>query len=248
MIPSGTFYHGTSSHRLDSIRQKGFRLRDNWSKWLCARGVYFVLNRPLVALYYARRTALLDRSQYAHSEAVVIEVPIHIKDDRRVLNLTTDDGMQTFVLKYQDLQERMGTVQDPLLMKLNEKKISSIRDALGYTEEEKNDVIAGIINQSRAGASYLKWDCAVLTDLVAEHGFAAIMAAFQEGVPGAYDCFRHEYRDEFTQSYQGIRYRDSIILCITDLDWIERSYTVVDYSEFDSTYIEKVCSIKNDPK
>jgi hypothetical protein len=62
-----------------------------------------------------------------------------------------------------------------------------------------------------------KWDCAVITTIVDEKGYAVVMAAFQEGMTGAYDFFRHRYTDTYVPSYQGVRYMDSVVACITDV-------------------------------
>lgn len=240
-MASGAYYHGTSSYRLESIRTKGFRLREDWSKWLSAKGVYFVLNRPLVALYYAKRAVLQDKYRNIDSFPVVINVPVHITD-KNVLNLTTENGMHILYDKYAQMKKQYGTSKAFLTKK--DRRLKTIYNANGFSDSEKSDYIDDIINYNR---SYkLKWDCAIITDLVNEHDFCAVIAIFQEGLSGALDCFNHEYSEAETPSYQGIRYRDAIMVCVTDLDCIDDEFDIVEDHNFPSEYIEKVTSIAHD--
>lgn len=239
---SGEFYHGTSSIRLEHIRADGFKLNEDWSKWLSAKGVYFVLNRPLVALFYARQAALHDSGRYSPVEPVVIKVSINFYNETRILDLTSENGMHILFNKYYLVRSKFGSISD--FLSVNDKIIRAIWSNTQFSEKEKSDFILSLCRRLRRYSEF-KWDCAVITDLVNENGYAAIIAVFQEGLSGAFDCFEYKYHDESTPSYQGIRYRDAIVVCITDLDWIDKSFIEVNLDNYPKAYLNKVSNIEN---
>ncbi len=241
---SGDFYHGTSSHRLDQIRQEGFRLfQEDWGKWLCARGVYLVRNRPLVALFHAKWATKLDRSNNEESEPVVIRVTIRWHDEKRILNLTTEGGMQELFFKYSEVKKQYGSKEGFLIVE--DKIIKSIMEYIELSDEDKKNYVRSMFKGTRT-YEHFKWDCAVITSLVKERGYAAVIAVFQEGLSGAFDYFEHKYNEKNAISYQGIRYRDSIMVCITDLDWIGSEFTEIEFSSTHEGYLNKVSNIGKD--
>jgi len=243
---SGNYYHGTSTHRLESIRKNGFRLgeRDDWSKWLCARGVYFVLNRPSVALFFARRAVLTDRGQGIQSEPVVIEVSVNVCETTRMLDLTTEAGMKIFFGKYVTVRSQYGSL-DAFLSK-NDPCIRSVYSADSFSQVEKDDYVGGLM-VARRPYSHFNWDCAVLTQLVDECGYVGVLAVFQEGNPWCFDYFPEDvYEDETTPHFHGIRYRDAVNVCVTHLDLIRGDFTIVTFDDCPEEYIHKVSSTAND--
>lgn len=239
---SGSYYHGTSSRRLDEILKNGFRLREDWSKWLAVKGVYFVLNRPLVALYFARRAVLLDKEKGYNSDPVVIKVSIEIENER-MLNLTTEEGMRLFYKKYLYISEKYGSPKDYLT--LNDPSIRSIFEVHGFSDKEKNDYVNSKLKEVRS-YKHFRWDCAVITDLINENKYAIVVALFQEGLSGAFDRFNYKYEDEYIPSYQGIRYRDAIMVCVTDLNCIGKEFEKLEKYDYEQGYIDKVSCIEDD--
>jgi hypothetical protein len=91
-------YHGTSEAAYGSIKRNGFVLGDHcFLGWLNTTGVYCVCGRPLIAKRFAEREAQRDRSK-----PVVLEVPVRIPDSDRILNLTTDEGMNLLFESYEE--------------------------------------------------------------------------------------------------------------------------------------------------
>ena len=68
---SGPLYHGTSSHRLKGIIENGFVENTNTNKWLYAKGIYCVRERPLVAHYFANWAVSQDEDQQPGALPVV---------------------------------------------------------------------------------------------------------------------------------------------------------------------------------
>ena len=127
--------------------------------------------------------------------------------------------------------------------------MASIEELTFLSEDEKNEYKEDCKQQIRSYAEF-KWDCAVLTELVNEHNYAAIIALFQEGESGAHVHFGKKHEDKYCPSYQGIRYRDAIMVCVVDLEWIgdierELKDLVNNYSS--KAFAKKVADIRKDP-
>jgi hypothetical protein len=247
----GDYYHGTSSERLKEIKSEGFKLRGDWSKWLCAKGIYFVFNRPIVAYYYAKLATLIDFERKGiDSTPVVIKVPLNILDSHKILNLTTDSGMLEFYKKYSET--KMMYEGKSSFLDINDKFINDLRSKTfeDISSEEIEDYIESMTNKKRSYSQF-KWDCAVITELVNNRDYSAVLAVFQEGDSMAYDFYKHIYEDEHVPSYQGIRYRDAIIACVTDLSMIDSNpntyeIIVLDEKKFPVEFIKKGASVKKD--
>ena len=107
-----------------------------------------------------------------------------------------------------------------------------------------------MINRIRSYSQF-KWDCAVITDLVNKRNYSAVLAVFQEGESMAFDFYKHIYEDEHVSLYQGIRYRDAIMVCVTDLSMIDNdpnTYEIIklDENNFPGEFIKKGASVKKD--
>ena len=246
---SADYFHGTSTHRLQGIRVQGFKIneRDNWANWLCARGVYFVLNRPLVALYSANRAVLSDARRSIESQPIVLKACICLPDDKsRILDLTKEDGMLVLYGKYLEVKDKYGSIDE--FMNSNDgipKAILAVPSYPGINDRAKRDYISSITANLRK-YEHFKWDCAVITQLVNERNYAVVYAVFQEGVSAAYDHFAHIYKEPENPSYQGIRYRDAIIACVVDLNCIDPNIEEISVNTYPECFVSKVSNIAND--
>jgi hypothetical protein len=125
---SGDLYHGTSSGRWEEIRSHGFQLAEGWDKWLCARGVYCVYERPLVAYYFATWAAHLDNTQKRYPrDSTPVVLRVHTRDlgQHEVLDLTTDKGMAEFYHTYESFRRDYDEpadflAEEPEVVKPNE--------------------------------------------------------------------------------------------------------------------------------
>ena len=54
-------FHGMSepSHNSMLVNKEPFLIAENTDRWLLSKGLYFVVERPLLALRYARQAALI---------------------------------------------------------------------------------------------------------------------------------------------------------------------------------------------
>lgn len=240
------FYHGTTSSSLENIMRQGFILSNknpDWSKWLCAFGVYCVLNRPSIAYYFARQRTLIKRDGVPK----VIKIPVKMPHRDRILDLTTDEGHVELLKKYLEMKNLYGSVD--AFLEIHDDKFIEILNLPNFTMEEKNDYIQSVQDNLRSYRQF-KWDCAIITQLVRERNYAIIIAVFQEGDSIAFDVYNHKYEEPDNPSYQGIRFRDSLIACITDLKIIDGSpstYSEVDINQlqYPENFLSKVSSTRN---
>ncbi|MDP2916229.1 MAG: hypothetical protein Q8O91_12365 [Candidatus Aminicenantes bacterium] len=244
---SGPLYHGTSSPRLKGIIENGFVENTNTNKWLYAKGIYCVRDRPLVAHYFANWAVSLDEDQQPGALPVVIKIKLNEIARKRILDLTTDRGMAVFYNRYRlfksaydtwhDLYKEGFAIGTSAKNRLHNKIVSEYLDSI-----KKEKIKYGRFN----------WDCAVITLLTKENGYDLIVAAFQEGDSGAHDFFKYRYKNRYVPSYQGIRYLDGIIVCITNADVISSKIKWKDIislkkENYPDGFFEKFCSLKPHP-
>jgi len=208
MLENARLYHGTSLKRWESIRKNGFSLGEDFSSWLCAKGIYLVCNRPVIARHFAH-----VRAQKDDSPPVVLSVSVRSLGPAEVLDLTTDSGMMKFFREY--LHQKSILETDPRGFFA---KNASSSDGIGV-------FVKSIEDKQRKTLRPINWDCLVITWLVQEKKLAAVIAAVQEGNPFSFHFTSQILKYRRVKSYKGIRFRDHLQVCITRPDVIIKSKT-----------------------
>jgi len=178
----------------------------------------------------------------------VIKVPVNLPEKRRILDLTTDEGIIELLKKYLETKNLYGNQND--FLEINDDAIIEIKKLSGYSDTEKTGYIESLKSTIRPYLNF-KWDCAVITQLVREKNYSMIIAVFQEGESIAYDVYNHKYEEVDSPSYQGIRFKDSLIACITDLDIIDGNHSAYEEVDIESlsypvNFLTKTSSIEKD--
>lgn len=238
------FYHGTSSKAYESINTYGLMLTDiRFHNFLAPQGVYLVPNRPLIARRFAKQASRLD-----FSKPVVLKVKLNLNNSLNVLDLTTDAGMNRFYRAYLKAKSLYSIRRAPKLGKNTpdeyKEYIESIRDAnkqiLKRLEEADNSF--------KDDPRRFNWDAAAIRLIIDEDNIQIVIAAVQEGTTFNYSFSRREPEFSTVPHYSGIRCRDHIEACVTDLSIIdlkkikERPHAQ-DLNEFEEDFVAWITNI-----
>jgi len=216
-MPKYEFYHGTSRVRYKSIKEHGFMFATpNYRNWLAPVGVYFIVNRPLVALRFAREASAAD-----DSEPVLLKVPINFPKDRdRVLDLTTDDGM--FLLfrgyelarrLYHAPRSKFGPNIPPGLAEYKKSLMDKYRSLKKTLDEVPFKLWRAHEN--------VNWDSLAMEILRQESSIALVTATLHEGITFNLRFTSKQPVYPKARSHKGIRARDHIEVCVMDVACID---------------------------
>lgn len=211
------FYHGTSSQAYKSIRTYGFIFTDvRFHNFLAPQGVYLVPNRPLIARRFAKQASRSD-----FSKPVVLNVKVNLKKVIRILDLTSDAGMNRFYRAYVKAKSLYSIRKTPKLGKnapdITKDYIESIRKANKQVLDRLDEADSYFKTDPRR----FNWDAAAIRLIIDEDDIQLIIAAVQEGTTFNYSFSRREPEFKTVPHYSGIRCRDHIEACITDLSIID---------------------------
>lgn len=212
------FYHGTSRIRYDSIKKHGFVLADpKYRNWLAPIGVYFIVNRPLVALRFSREAAAAD-----DSETVLLKVPISCPPNlEQVLDLTTDDGMFLLFRSY-ELARRLYHAPNPKLGSNVPPTYAAYRRSLVEKHSRLMETLRKPFDQWKEHKN-VNWDTLAMQVLVDEFSIILIIAALHEGTTFNMRFTSDEPEYVKARSHKGIRARDHIEVCVIDPAYIDVS-------------------------
>ncbi len=199
---STEYYHGTSQNRLDSIKKNGFLVGDpHYNNWLAPNGIYFVLNRPLIA----RRFALMVSSEDM-STPVVIAVKISCPEDNKILDLTTDFGMHLLYIGYTDIERSHKQSRRKKKSRAPQSYTESLNDSIGEMDEWLKEIFSD--------KSEVNWDSVSIRYIADLLGIDLIIAAIQEGTAYNLSIAKEQIKHHISKNYKGLRYRDHIELCV----------------------------------
>jgi len=237
-------YHGTSKKMLETIQQYGFVLGElRFYNWLSPQGIYFVPNRPLIARRFAKQAGRSD-----FSEPVVLEVQLKTPDPERILDLSTDKGMNRFYLAYIKAHGLLST------KKLGNLGSNAPREYVEYLKSIRQvnkhilDKLDEAHDQALKDPRRFNWDTAAIRLLVDEYNIQLVIALVQEGTSFNRSFSGREPRFHAVPHYSGVKCRDHIEVCVTDLSLIDldnmriRTFDA-DAKEFHEDFINFVTNI-----
>ncbi len=208
LSPTNELFHGTSHQRFDSIVNNGFQFGSpQYDRFLSANGIYFVVNRPLIA----RRFALMAATEEECEEVVVSVELNHLAKDA-LLDLTTDKGSHILFKGYLNLERlfkqkrRETTPRTPTVYEVSLKKHVSSFELFGKE----------LLKRMSERKKPLNWDSPALQCIATENNCAVIVAAIQEGTTFNNSFIHEEYTHGTSKNYHGMRYRDHIEVCVID--------------------------------
>ena len=234
-------YHGTTESASLNIEKDGFRCSDkNYSYYLSAYGIYFVVNRPLIATRFALKS----------NEPIVLKVSLKDIPKERILDLTTDEGMNILWETYDNLKkagfdlkrmtkELKNTSHEPLKIKYLKSKIdiNPMKDILGSTKRWRKD--------SASKIKIFNADSVVLDHL--SRYYILIISSVNEGVTLQKKFTFSEAKYKSVKGYKGIQARNHIEVCVTNTDYILKESiekVVIDKNLYHSNFYSHVTSEK----
>ena len=238
------FYHGTSSKAYESINTYGLMLTDiRYHNFLAPQGIYLVPNRPLIARRFAKQASRSD-----FSRPVVLDVKLKLLNSLKILDLTSDTGMNRFYRGYLKAKSLYSIRKAPKLGKnvpdAYKEYIESICDANKQTLKKLEEADNSFKDDPRR----FNWDTAAIRLIIDEDDIQIVIAAVQEGTTFNYSFSHREPAFNTVPHYCGIRCRDHIEVCVTDLSIIdlnkikERPYDQ-DLKEFEEDFVTWVTNI-----
>lgn len=244
-MKSWKFYHGTSKPAYESIKKHGFVLGEiRHHNWLAPQGIYFAINRPLVARRYAKRACRSDISE----ETIVLEANINIPPQDKILDLTSDSGMNRFYKSYVKAQGLFSTTN---ITKLGQQIPSEYKDYINSIRQKHDETIKILNeanNQSEEKPNCFNWDSVAIQLIIDEDNVQLIIAVIQDGRTFNDSFAGKEPKYKSAPHYHGIRTRDHLQVCVTDLGIIDiNSYRVrgknLDINEFDDDFMSWITCI-----
>ena len=156
----------------------------------------------------------------------------------RILDLTTDKGMNLFYLAYREVYKQSTINKGTRGVQYNEYFDS-------VSQEDKH--FMDILEQTQSDDRF-NWDTVAIRRLVMEHDFQLVIAAIQEGTSLNLFFSGREPVCDIVPHYSGINFRDHIEVCVTDLSLIEHNSTsprdfINDSIEFDEEFKKIVTDI-----
>ena len=215
-------FHGMSepSHKSMCKNNEPFLIAENTDRWLIAKGLYFVIERPLIALRYARQAAI--NQGYQENEIVVLEYLLSDFKLANVLNLCSDEGQYILWKCYAELRQFLNS-QKVISRKVAQ--FSAYQQDLAASQNARRKKISELISQmwqtDDAGQKKNPDSYAILLLNAAENGYDAVLAMFQEGEPVSTYFNQKMPTYDSTPAYRGIRIRDHLELCLVDPQQIQ---------------------------
>jgi hypothetical protein len=232
-----TLYHGTIESSYLNIKAHGFRCSDkNYSNFLAASGVYFFINRPLLAIRRGERftdSVLLTSS--------LLEIPTE-----NVLDLTTDEGMNILWTTYDELNKKRNDVKrwkEELKTDCDEVRKIYL---LSKIEKEKNIFENHFLPAEKwvdGNKKNFNMDSLVLDHLSRQ--FIVIISIVSEGVTMQKKFTAFESKYETVEGYNGIRTRNHLEICVTNTNFIDKTSireVNIDKNSFHSNFYSHVTS------
>lgn len=238
------FYHGTSQKRYESIQKNGFLLTERrFHNFLATQGVYLVPNRPLIARRFAKQSCRED-----FSAPIVLQVSLNLSKPVRTLDLTSDIGMNRF---YEAYVKAKGLYSVKRIPKLGSRTPLDYVEYLKSVEIANQDIVNKLDEADRAlqeNQRHFNWDTVALDIAVDEDKIQLIIAAIYEGNTFNRTFSSREPNYHGSPHYNGIRARDHLEVCITDLSIINLERIVErplkkDEREFDPDFIGFITNI-----
>lgn len=237
-------YHGTSRKAFEWIIKHGFLPSEfRFHNFLAPHGTYFVPNRPLLARRFAKQ---VGRSDF--SEPLVLEVPLRLSNTVRVLDLTTDKGMNRFYKAYVEIKSLLSVSKAPRLGRNTPVErieyFKSIQDANREILAKLNEANSAFRDDPRR----FNWDTAAIRLIIDKDKIQLIVAAVQEGTTFNLSFSNREPEYRGVPSYSGIRCRDHLEVCVTDLSLIDLKNIRIrslasDSRQFDRDFVNWVTNI-----
>lgn len=234
-------YHGTSSKAFELIKKNGFVFGEpRHHSWHGTLGLYLAPNRPLVARRFAKVTANLD-----FSDPVVLKVTIKEPESNRILDLTTDTGMNRLYKAYMKTRSLFSLPKSEKLGSNTPKDYREYKESIRSTYGETLKKLEEASNAWKEDPLKFNWDTYAIQSIVTEDGIQLVKTATQEGSTFGALYFHHEPYLKCSPNYRGIRERDHIEVSIYDLGLIEKNSISVrsfdeDKNEFDEDFINYV--------
>lgn len=237
-------YHGTSRKMLEIIQQCGFVTGElRFHSWLAPQGIYFVPNRPLIARRFAKQAGRSD-----FSEPVVLEVQLRTPDSDRILDLSTDRGMNLFYLAYVKAQGLFSTEKLGHLGKNAPPEYIEYLQSIRQVNQDTLDKLNEAHDKALEDPRRFNWDTVAIRLLIDEHNFQLVIALAQEGTSFNLSFSGREPLFHVAPHYSGVRCRDHIEVCVTDLGLIDldnmhiRAFDT-DAKEFHEDFINFVTAV-----
>ena len=211
------FYHGTSKKAFETIARQGFLLSEfRFHNFLAPHGTYFVPNRPLLARRFAKQAGRFD-----FSEPLVLEVPLDLRNAVRVLDLTTDEGMNRFYKAYVEVKSLLSINKTHKLGRNTPvgmiEYFESIRDANAEILAKLDEANNAFQDDPRR----FNWDTAAIRLIIDKDKTQLIIAAIQEGTSFNFSFSNREPAYHGVPTYHGVCCRDHLEVCVTDLGLID---------------------------
>lgn len=244
-------YHGTSSKVYETIQKIGFVFSEpRFHNWLAPQGIYLTLDRPLLARRFAKEIARKD-----FSDDIVLEVSIKKPRANRVLDLTTEKGMNRFYLAYVKGKSLLSISSS--ISKLGKNLDPDYQDyleSIQTAEKDNLDKLEEANEEFQKDPRRFNWDTLAVSLIVGKYNTAEkdniqlVIAAIQEGTTFNKTFTNREPELNASPNYHGIRSRDHLEVCVTDLSIIDQHSIHVrpsdsDENEFDRNFINWLTNI-----
>lgn len=217
-----TLYHGTSSSRAISIKNNGFQKSPvRYDRWLAPDGIYFVPNRPLIALRFA-----LAPAQEENCEPTVLSVDFDTLEDDCILDLTSDSGLYELYSAYNKLHRIFKQTKHKEKARTPDSYTADLLEKIDFLESED------FLSLNITAENSCNWDSAALRYVAMIHNCKIIVAAIQEGTTFSLSYFGKNVEHRISRNYKGLGFRDHIEVCVVDTS-IFANVTLKEHAPFD---------------
>jgi len=207
-LEGNILYHGTSFGRAEAISNIGFKKSvHRYDRWLGSDGIYFVSNRPLIALRFAEICANEEATGPA-----VLAVSLSDFDDESILDLTSDIGLNNLYRGYSRLERIFKQTKHASHPRTTDTYFVDLTSKL----DSIDGVAKGILALNISEKNSFNWDSAALRLVAMECNCQIIVAAIHEGTTFNLSFSGENYHHRISRNYKGLKFRDHIEVCIIE--------------------------------